>query len=268
MEERRMSDTQAKKDTNGPKAQGFPGITGKVRLKLDRLRQEFERPDLDSRSRVLHLAELTLKAASLPPRIELAHAWIYELDTPPKPFGGLRDLEVRRVGLDDAPKLRAVSDMSHELVDERFARGDLAYVASIEGKMLAHAWFHRGPEPFVEDAPLFPHWVLPEGVFWSYHAYTVPEARGTGVFIKVFQMALHELWTLHGASRVRCKVKASNLPSIKLHERMGFRRQGSVTVFAAAGRRLVTWRDASGTKSWLQPKGSTEAMLLPPNAAH
>jgi len=55
--------------------------------------------------------------------------------------------------------------------------------------------------------------------------FTLPEARTSGVFVKVFQIALHDLLTVHGAARVRCLVKASNVASIQLHERTGFRRR-------------------------------------------
>jgi hypothetical protein len=235
-----------------------------LRTKIDRFRRELGRTDIDRTARALHIAELSLKAARVGPLIALGHQRLYELTAAPKRFRGLRDLAVRVAGLDDLSALAGLTGASPTRIRERLARGDLAYVGELEGRMLAHSWFHRGPEPFCEDLPLFPRWAIPADTFWSYHAYTLPEARTSGVFVKVFQIALHELLTTRGAARVRCLVKVSNRASVQLHERMGFHRLGTVVAFCVPGARLVSWHDGDGARRWVQRRGDTAVLPLPP----
>jgi GNAT superfamily N-acetyltransferase len=237
-----------------------------LRTKIDRFRRELVRTDIDRTARALHIAELSLKAARVVPTISLGHERLYELTAAPKRFRGLRDLAVRVAGPDDLPALAALTGASPQRIRDRLARGDLAYVGELDGRMLAHGWFHRGPEPFSEDMPLFPRWGIPADTFWSYHAYTLPEARSSGVFVKVFQIALHELLTVRGAARVRCLVKASNIASVQLHERMGFHRLGTVVALCVPGARLVSWHDGDGAQHWVQRRGDTTVLPLPPGA--
>ena len=240
-----------------------------LRTKIDRFRHELGRTDIDRTARALHIAELSLKAARVVPTIALGHERLYEITSAPKRFRGLRDLAVRVAGTGDLPALAGLAGTSPDRVRERLARGDMPYVGELDGRMLAHCWFHRGPEPFCEDMPLFPSWGIPADAFWSYHAYTHPEARASGVFVKVFQIALHELLTIHGAARVRCLVKASNVASVQLHERMGFHRLGTVVALCVPGARLVSWHDDDGTQHWVQRRGDTTVLPFPaePNGA-
>jgi hypothetical protein len=234
------------------------------RTKIDRFRQELGRTDIDRTARALHIAELSLKAARVGPTIALGHERLYELTAAPKRFRGLRDLSVRVAGLPDLSALAGLTGASPTRIRDRLARGDLAYVGELDGRMLAHSWFHRGPEPFCEDMPLFPRWAVSVDTFWSYHAYTLPEARTSGVFVKVFQVALHELLSVHGAARVRCLVKASNMASVQLHERMGFHRLGTVVALCVPGARLVSWHGSGGAQHWVQRRADTTVLPLPP----
>lgn len=238
-------------------------IVDKVLRKLDRLRHEFTRSDLDRLARALHLAELALKATGQA-AVRLGNERIYELNAAPKQMRGLRDLTVRVAGLGDLPALTALNGTPATLIKERFARGDFAFIGELDGRLLAHAWFHRGPEPFCEDQPLFPRWEIPNDAFWSYHAYTLPETRRSGVFVKVFQTALQELLDERGAKRVRCMINAANAASIALHERFGFRPLGDVLALSVPGSRLVTWHGDGMTRRWLQRHDRSASLLLPP----
>jgi hypothetical protein len=240
-------------------------VREQVRLKLDRFREELARTDIDGTARALHIAELSLKATGVSRTIAVGHERLFELTVAPKQFRGLRDLTVRVAGPADLPALAALAETPPALIRNRFACGDLAYVGELDGRMLVHTWFHRGPEPFGEDVPMFPRWALAADTFWSYHAFTLPEARTSGVFVKVFQTALHDLLTVHGAARVRCLVKASNAASTKLHERTGFRLLGSVISFGVAGARLLSWRGDGGPRRWLQRRDGSSVLTLPPD---
>jgi GNAT superfamily N-acetyltransferase len=241
-------------------------VRDQVRHKLDRLRGELTRDDLDRTGRALHVAELSLIAARISPAISIGHERFYELTSAPKPLRGLRDLRVRLAGPDDAAALAALDTTPPWRVAERFVRGDLAYVGELDGRMLAHAWFHRGPVPFDEDAPLFPRWDVPADAFWSYHAFTLPEARSSGVFVKLFQNALRELLLDHGAARVRCRVKVTNHASVTLHERFGFAPLGTLIVLAVPGARLLSWQGGGRVRRWVERRTGASVMTFPPEA--
>jgi GNAT superfamily N-acetyltransferase len=237
-----------------------------VRRKLDRLRDELARNDLDRSGRALRVAELSLMATPLWPAVAVGHDRFYELGSAPKLFRGLRDLRVRVAGPADTAALAALDTTPPKLIDERFARGDVAYVGELDGRMLAHSWFHRGPAPFAEDAPDFPRWDVPGDAFWSYHAFTLPEARTSGVFVKLFQTALRELIVDRGATRVRCRVKIANAPSIMLHERFGFELLGTLSALLVPGARFLSWRGPGGARRWVERRTADTVMTLPPGS--
>jgi GNAT superfamily N-acetyltransferase len=239
----------------------------RVRRALDRFRAELARDDIDRTSRALRVAEMSLAAARLSPVISVGHERFYELTCAPKQFRGLRDLVVRPASADDAPQLSALDDTPGWRFTERFARGDIAYVGALDGKILAQSWFHRGPAPFDEDVPHFPRWEVPADAYWSYHAYTLPEARATGVFVKLFQTALRELLVDRGGARVRCRVKIANAPSVALHERLGFTALGELVAVSIPGARLLAWQSGTSARRWIERRDASSVMAFPPEGA-
>ena len=159
-------------------------IRDRVRRKLDKLRDQLTRGDIDAASRALHIAERSLMAARLWPAVSVSHERFYELTAAPRQFRGLRDLRIRLGTPDDTAAITALDGTPGWRIAERFGRGDLGYVGELDGRLLAHSWFHRGPDPFEEDRPLLPRWQVPADAFWSYNAYTLPAARASGVFVK------------------------------------------------------------------------------------
>ncbi len=234
--------------------------------KLHGLQDEFTRGDVGFSTRALRVAERGLATLRLSPAVSIVHERFYELTTPPPQFAGLRDLTVRQGGPADVPALAAL-DASRAQVDRRFARHDIVYIGELERRVLAQVWFHRGPEPFDEDAALLGKFALSDDTFWSYAAYAVPEARLSGVFAKVFQNALREVLTVHGAAKVRCRVKTANARSIALHDRTGFRPIGTVTALALAGVRVMSWRSSTSYRWWLERRSVDSVMALPPERA-
>lgn len=235
--------------------------------KLERLRDQLARDDIDGTSRALHIVERSLMAARLWPRVSVSYERFYELTAAPRQFRGLRDLRIRLGTPDDTAAITALDGTPGWRIAERFARGDLAYVGEHDGRLLAHSWFHRGPDPFDEDRPLLPRWDVPADAFWSYNAFTVPEARASGVFVKLFQTALRELLVDRGAARVRCRVKAANAASISLHERFGFASLGTLVALSVPGARVLSWEGSGRTRRWIEPRNTPAVMTLPPEAA-
>lgn len=241
-------------------------LRDQVRRKLARLRDQLAREDIDGASRALHIAERSLMAAGLWPQVTLSHERFYELTATPKQFRGLRDLRIRLGTPADAPAITALDGTPGWRIADRFVRGDLAYVGEHDGRLLAHSWFHRGPAPFDEDHPLLPRWEVPADAFWSYNAFTLPEARASGVFVKLFQTALRELMVDRGAIRVRCRVKAANAASISLHERFGFAPLGTLVALSVPGARVLSWEGSGRARRWIEPRNVASVMALPPEA--
>jgi GNAT superfamily N-acetyltransferase len=241
-------------------------LRDRVRRKLDRLRDQLVREDLNAASRALHIAERSLMAAGLWPSVSVSHERFYELTSAPRQFRGLRDLQIRLGTRDDTAAMTALDGTPGWRIEDRFARGDLAYVGVHDGRLLAHSWFHRGPDPFGEDRPLLPRWEVPADAFWSYNAFTLPAARASGVFVKLFQTALRELIVDRGAARVRCRVKAANAASRSLHERFGFAPLGTLIALSVPGARVLAWEGSGLTRRWIEPRDTTAVMALPPEA--
>lgn len=239
-------------------------IRDRVRHKFDRLRDQLEREDIDATSRALHIAERTLISMRLWPKVSVSYERFYELTAAPRQFRGLRDLRIRLGTPDDAAAITALDGTPGWRIAERFRRGDLVYVGELDGRLLAHSWFHRGPDPFEEDRPLLPRWEVPADTFWSYNAFTLPEARASGVFVKLFQTALRELMVDRGAARVRCRVKAANAASISLHERFGFAPLGTLVALSVPGARVLSWEGSGRTRRWIEPRDTTSVMAFPP----
>lgn len=239
-------------------------VRDRLRASLDRIRGELARDDIDRTTRALRAAEMSLASVRLSSLIAIGHERFYELTTAPKQFRGLRDLQVRTAGPADAAALTQMDGTPSWRFTERFARGDLAYIGELDGRVLAQSWFHRGPAPFDEDAPVLPRWHVPADAFWSYHAYTLPEARASGVFVKLFQTALRDLLLERGAVRVRCRVKAANAPSVALHERLGFVAIGTLTALSVPGARLLSWHGAGVERRWIERRSGAIVMGLPP----
>jgi hypothetical protein len=235
-----------------------------VRQKVDRLRGELVRDDVGRTARALRIAELSLQAVRIWPVVTIGHERFYELTSAPRQFRGLRDLGVRLATPGDAAAMSTLDGTPRLRIAERFARGDLGYIAEHDGRLLAHSWFHRGPAPFDEDMPLFPRWDVPADAFWSYNAFTLPEARASGVFVKLFQTALRELLLDRGAARVRCRVKVTNAPSVALHERLGFARLGTLITVAVPGARLLSWRGSGCVRHWIERRNGGHVMTFPP----
>lgn len=238
--------------------------TGALRWKMTRLLGELRRSDLSPADKAVTVAQRAIGIAHLEPRLQLVRTIAFETDTPPKILRGLRDLVVRAGTPDDLAGLVRVEGTPTDLVHTRFARGDSVWIGLLGGEILCHTWFHAGPAPFDEDASYAASWALDERTWWSYAAAATPEAQASGVFVKVFQTALNALFGERGARRVQCFVRYNNARSAQLHERLGFRRLGVMTTFAAHPFRLLRWTGAAGSRHFVVRAGERVVLPIPP----
>jgi hypothetical protein len=164
----------------------------------------------------------------------------------------------------DVDALRAIDDTPEGLMRRRFARGDVAYIGELGDRILCKQWFHRGPLEHDEDGEVLATWALDAETYWSYDGAARCEARASGVFVKMFQTALCEMFETGGARRVQGQIRADNTASLNLHDGLGFARIGTVTSVVWPGARYVRWSDHRGTRHWIVPSGRSLTFALPP----
>ena len=249
----------------------LPGLRLRVRLrtpgfggKAATLGDEMRRADLGPMEKALFIAERSLAAVGLGDAVALGRHDFFELDQPPTPGRRPEGLAIRTAGEADLEGVCAVAETPPRLVLERLRRGDLVYVGVVDGRVLCHAWFHRGPRPFTEDQPPLARWALDATTFWSYGS-AAAEARGSGFFVDVFQTALADLFRLHGAGRVQCRIRRTNAIAALLHERIGFHRVGTMVGFGTPWLRSLVWLGPPARSFVLGPNSAT-ALSIPPAA--
>lgn len=224
------------------------------------------RDDESGADRAIRITGRALSVLGLSSHTYVSRRIAYELTSPPALLRGFRDLVIRLGGVEDAIAMSAINHTPTSLIHERLARGDAVFLGELDGRILCHSWFHPGPSPFDEHRPTYPSWRLAPDAYWSYDAATTAEARTSGVFVKVFQQALRVLFDDRRAGRVQCFVRHTNQNAILLHERLGFRRLGAITVVAAARVKWLCWTDPHGSRHWVIPRRRELVLPMPPSA--
>ncbi len=242
-------------------------IPGRIRLSQrgNRLVTHLRQQDLSASDKAVVLARSLLRVSRLSRMVLVGRHVFFCLNAPPKVFRGLRDVVVRRAHAEDLEALCSVETSDPALLRSRFDRGDPCYVGLVGHKLICHVWFHRGPSPFHEDDRLMASWGLAPDTFWSYAAATSPESRSSGIFVKVFQEALGELFHEQRAAQVLCLVRHDNVGSLLLHERLGFCRLGTLTSMGLIGRgpRILIWRGTASGRRRLFARFGVKPLEVP-----
>jgi len=218
-------------------------VPPRVRHKLDRLRDELARDDLDRTGRALRVAELSLAAARISPIISIGHERFYELTTAPSSSAAsATSPSARRARRFPPPSRARRHTRRHRRPALRPRRPSLTSASSTAA---------CSPTPGFTAAPLrstrraiFPRWTsrrTPTGAT----THTPCPRRGPrrvrqGVPDRPARAAHHR-----GAARIRCRVKAANAPSVALHDRFGFTVLGTLIACAVPGARLMPGRTAA-----------------------
>ena len=237
--------------------------------KLRRFTSKLRRDDLSRQDKIVIVTHYALHMLRLYPHVALSRHVLFELTAPPRVLRGLRDLVIRPGTLADLPALIGLGEGDEadgDLLRRRFDRGDLLYVGQLGGSLLCQSWFHRGPRPFDEDGEHLAHWQLDDNTYWSYDAAAARAARSSGLFVKVFQTGLRDLFEARGAKRVQCRVRSDNTSSVLLHERLGFQRLGTVTALRTPLLRVLQFHGPAGATRWLVPVGEALNLPVPPQA--
>ncbi len=241
---------------------GRPSMKAKLTVLLSQLR----RADYSVADKAVLVTQRVLSGVRLNEHLTVSRQVAYEVQAPPKVMRGLRDLVVRQGDLGDLDGICEVERTDPLLVRERFDRGDVVFVGQLGGQVLCHVWFHRGPHPFQEDQAIYASFELSRDCFWAYAAAATMEARASGVFVKVFQTALQDLFLNQGAQRVQCLVRHVNDRSVLLHERLGFRRVGVFTGVLVPGLKWLHWDGPMESRTWVMLRTSELLLPIPPVA--
>jgi hypothetical protein len=233
--------------------------------KVKALSDELTRPENSVSDKASYFAQRTAENLGLSERLSFVRRVTVELNTPPPPASGLRDLIVRRATARDVSVLSAVDGTDPRLLRARLVAGDLGYVAEAGGEILAQTWFHRGPAPFEEERWETAVWALDEGTFWSYHGVACLEARTSGVYVKCFRAGLLDVFHNHGAQRVQGNIEHTNWPSLAVHRRLGFVTLGRIMAVASLGMKWLEWTGPASRRTWLVPRNRPLVVHLPPS---
>jgi hypothetical protein len=247
--------------------------------KVGHVAEELRRKGNPPSDKLLRIVQRGIWSLKLPPHVNLGQRVVVELDVPPRPPKGMRDLLVRPAEPRDVPGLSAVVGADPALFRERLERGDLGYVGELVAptgpgasragaaptthEIVCYTWFHRGPTPFDEERTLFASLGLDAWTFWSYDAMTREDVRSSGTFAKVFAVGLRELFGVHGARRVLGYIDHINDASLQVHWRFGFKPIGRVTSVAVPGFKWLLWEGNGMKRHRLLLRDSDFALHFP-----
>ncbi len=213
--------------------------------------------------KLFRVAQKSLHSFGLAPTFSVERCVIVEATEPPKATRGLADLVVRHAQPADFSALAALDNRDPQLFRTRLDRGDFVFAGLLDNEVVCFTCFHRGPTPFDDERALFARWTVEDATtFWSYDAMAPLEMRAAGVVAKLFQIALREIFEVHGGRLVRGFIYDWNQPSRILHERMGFTTTARVTAFGVPGLKWLRWESGGQKRQWLLPRNSDFA--LPP----
>ena len=230
--------------------------------KLDALARELKR-ESSATDKLFRLAQKTVRTLGLDPAVSIERCMLVELQRTPTTTRGLSDLVIRRATDGDIPALVKLDNRDAALFRTRFDRGDLVYLGQLDQDVVCATCFHRGPTPFDEERARIAVWRVGDAsTFWSYDAMAPVEMRSAGVVAKLFQVALREIFEVHGGQLVRGFIHDWNHPSLMLHQRLGFATSGRATAVAFPGFKWLRWESDGRTRQWLLPRDSDFA--LPP----
>ena len=153
--------------------------------------------------------------------------WVAVIERPTGPAGdappgfgwaGPADLDLLAGLGEDRPALRA-----------RLERGDRVATVVDGGRLVAYAWYRRAGD----RGPGLRFEIEPAAV-WGYDVEVAPSHRGRGVARTLLDRASADLGAA-GAARVVSTADALNCAALRLAERRGARRLGTVLVVGCAG---------------------------------
>ena len=199
----------------------------------------------------------------LAPAIIVERAVMVEARQQPKATRALSDLAIRRAGSADVSAVAALDNRPVSLLEARLARGDLIYLGQLDEQVVCATCFHRGPTPFDEERAIFARWALEDdATFWSYDAMAPVPMRALGGVAKLFEVALNEIFEMHGARQVRGFIYDWNQLSLLLHQRMGFSVIATMTAVGLPGVKWLRWESDGRSRQWVLRRNSDFA--LPP----
>ena len=155
--------------------------------------------------------------------------WARPLDEPVSSVGPALPIEVRALGAGDVALYRELRPDAAAELDRRLRAGHACFVAvSAAGRMVAVTWVAVEPV----KVPYLEREIVPgPGELYLFDIYVAPEQRGARLAPRIFA-TVAELHRAQGYRRALCLIALYNRSSIRSHERMGFRRVGSIHALA------------------------------------
>jgi hypothetical protein len=158
-------------------------------------------------------------------------------------------------------------ELEPEFIREATARGDLAWGAFEQDKLVGYTWRASSRAPFVDGL-----WVrVPHPLQYGYKSYTQPSHRGRGIYPAVGRVADEQSLQL-GYPAMLHLVDISNIPSLRAATQLGSRTSGYTGYVKVFGRH-VTFRTPGARSIGVElytPKsanGSAAIRVSPPSTS-
>src|SRR5688572_8004294 len=125
-------------------------------------------------------------------------------------------------------------DLPPEFIREAMERGDLAWGAFEDDKLVGYTWRAASQAPFMDDL-----WVrVPHPLQYGYKSYTRPSHRGRGIYPAVGRVADEQSLQL-GYPAMLHLVNIANIASLRAASELGSRTSGYAGYVKLFGRRLT-----------------------------
>jgi GNAT superfamily N-acetyltransferase len=184
----------------------------------------------------LLLAQKILRRVPFKP-IDIGRLCFLRLDGIPRvPAGLLRGpAAVRAARLDDLESLVALRPLRRIFV-KRFADGDRAVVAEVDGRIVGYEWFSEGGVH--EETAWGYRFVIPPGFVYAYDAFIDPRYRNSGIWLR-FKAHLGQGMPASRKTGVLTFVEYGNWLSLRTHLRFGFKPDTQVLVIKILGKLIA-----------------------------
>lgn len=173
--------------------------------------------------------------------------WYGVFESHPRPGMPLPDTAatgtVRWAESADAPAL-GLLQRGEETVRARMARGDVAALTEVDGRVVAHVFFHRGD--YDESNVVF---TLAADERWIYDGLVAPDMRGRRIHPRMLRWAVDDL-ARAGVVRTVSTIDHLNTASLRAAGARGARLIGSVLSVTSLGVTVSSVRWVGGRRRW------------------
>ncbi len=147
--------------------------------------------------------------------------------------------------LEDMNSLVGINGITQQTINNVLSNDECCWTIQQQGKIIAYVWISSRKQQIRSDTG----YIIPIdkqlGAYWWRDLYVLPQYRGKQLVQNLFFSWLKSFSNQRTAS-LFTEVSPDNIPSIKVHRRLGFVECGKLTMWCFLGLRLYTIKDVKG----------------------